>query len=100
MSLALAVAALVASVLLLLQFKGRLLPIIALVASGVEVLMALGVLRLDLRGLPLGLVLAGALAVSGVMMYLRAGPKTVVASTTCVALVGVVQVLVALRLVH
>ncbi|MCI0572976.1 MAG: hypothetical protein L0Y66_19700 [Myxococcaceae bacterium] len=97
LSLVLAVVALAASLLLLFQFNDRLLPGIALVVSGVEVMMRLNVLRLDLRGLPLGLVLAAALAVVGAVMYFRVNAKTSTAAATCVVLVGAVQLLGALR---
>jgi hypothetical protein len=98
MPLLLALAALAASVLLLVQSRARLLPLVALGASGVQVLLGFGVLRLDLRGVPLGLVLSSALAVAGVLLYLRAGGKPATAASTAVALVGAVQVLAALRL--
>ena len=101
MSLSLALAALAAasSLFLLFQFGDRLLPGIALAVSAVELLLRLGILRLDLRGVPLALVLAGALAVVGAVLYFRVSTKAAVTAATCVLLVGAVQLLGALRLV-
>lgn len=99
LSLALAALALAASLFLLFQFNDRLLPGIAVVVSAVELLMRLGILRLDLRGLSLALVLGAALCVVGAVMYFRVNGKTAVTAATAVLLVGAVQLLGALRLV-
>ncbi|MBF5044927.1 hypothetical protein FGE12_21175 [Aggregicoccus sp. 17bor-14] len=101
MSLSLAIAALAAaaSVFLLFQFSDRLLPGIAVVVSAVELLLRLDILRLDLRGVSLGLVLGAALAVVGAVMYFRVSSKAAVTAATCVLLVGALQLLGALRLV-
>jgi hypothetical protein len=99
LSLALAVLAVAASLFLLFQFNDRLLPGIAVVISAVELLMRLNILRLDLRGLPLALVLGAALCGVGAVMYARVNGKTAVTAATAVVLVGAVQLLGALRLV-
>ncbi len=99
LSLALAALAFAASLFLLCQFSDRLLPGIAVAVSAVELLMRLGFLRLDLRGLSLALVLGAALCVVGLVMYFRVSAKTAVTAATAVVLVGAVQLLGALRLV-
>ena len=101
MSLTLAFAALAAaaSLFLLFQFSDRLLPGIAVAVCAVELLLRLNVLRLDLRGVPLALVLGGALAGVGAVMYFRVSTKSAVTAATCVLLVGSLQLLGALRLV-
>ena len=101
MSLSLAIAALAAaaSLFLLFQFSDRLLPGIAVVVSAVELLLRLNILRLDLRGVSLALVLGAALAVVGAVMYFRVSSKAAVTAATCVLLVGALQLLGALRLV-
>ncbi len=93
---ALVVAALVASVALFLSGASRVLAIVALVASGVEVAMALGVVHLSVARLPLGLVLGVALAVPGVLLWLRSSAKTAISAAVVVALVGALQVAAAL----
>ena len=99
LSLVLAVVAFTASLFLLFQFSDRLLPGIAVAVSAVELLMRLGILRLDLRGLSLALVLGAALCVVGLVMYFRVSAKTAVTAATAVVLVGAVQLAGALRLV-
>jgi len=89
---ALVVAALVASLALFLTASSRVLAIVALVASGVEAAMALGLIHLSVARLPLGLVLGFALAVPGVLLWMRSSGKTAVSAAVVVALVGALQV--------
>ena len=85
------------SVVLLLQHKARLFPIVALVASGIELLMSLGVLHLSIGSFSLLLVLGVALAVAGIGVYLKASAKPVVSAATVVTLIGALQVTNALH---
>ena len=94
---ALAVAALAASVVLFFSTVGRALAVVGLLASGLEVAMALGALRLHAAGVPLGLVLGLALALPGLVAWLRASSKAAVSAAAILALVGVLQVVVAVR---
>ncbi len=99
----LAIAALVASIILLMQLSQRLYPIIAVAASGIEVLLALHILNLSLSlpgGIGLGLILGAALAIAGVLMYMKVGGKTAVACATIVGFVGIIQVLTALHILR
>ncbi len=93
---ALAVSALVASIVLFLAHSSRALAAVALVASGVEVAMALGLLHLSVAHLPLGIVLGLALAVPGVLAWLRSSAKTATSAAVVVAFVGAIQVASAL----
>ncbi len=93
----LAVAALVASVLLLVTHQARIPAIVAAVASGLEVLIALGMVRIHVAHLPLGLILGASLAVAGVLVHLKAAAKVAVSAATVTVLVGAVQVLRGLR---
>ncbi len=95
--LALAVAAFAASVALFLAGQSRTLAIVALVASALEVAMSFRVLHLSVAGLPLGLVLGLALAIPGVLAWLRASAKNAVSASAVVAFAGVLQVLGALN---
>ena len=94
---ALAVSALIASAVLFFSSVGRTLPAITLVASGLEVTMALGMLRLHVSGIPLGLVLGLALAIPGLLAWLRASSKPAVSAAAIVALAGVLQVFSSLQ---
>ncbi len=93
---ALAVSALAGSLYLVFGTSARVVAVIALVASAVEVAMAFGWLHLALAGIPLGLVLALTLAIPGVIAWLRAGGKQTVTAASVVAFVGVLQVAVIL----
>jgi hypothetical protein len=94
---ALAVAALAASAVLVFSAVARPLAALALVASGLEVAMAFGMLRLHVAGLPVALVLGLALAVPGLVAWLRASSKPAISAAAVVALVGVLQVFASLN---
>ncbi len=85
------------SIVLLLQHKARLFPIVALVASGIELLMSLGILHLSVGSFSLLLVLGAALVVAGIGVYLRASAKPVVSAATVITLLGLLQVTSALH---
>lgn len=91
--IALAVSALAASAALLFSHQARTLAIVALVASAIEVALVFGVVRLGIAGVPLGLVLGLALAVPGILGWLRAASKTAVSAAAIVAFTGALQVL-------
>jgi hypothetical protein len=94
---ALAVAALVASIMLLLAHASRALTLVALVASALEVLMAFGLLELRVsRSLQLQLLLGALIAVPAVLIWLRVSSKSSVSAATVLALVGALQVWLAL----
>jgi hypothetical protein len=92
---ALILAAVAGSIVLLMQLKARLFPIVALAASGLEALLAFRVLKLSV-GFNLGLVLGAVLVVTGAVIWAKTSGKTPVTAATTVALVGAVQVLGAL----
>lgn len=87
-----AVCALIGSVVMLTAAQARAYAVAALVASGIEVGIALGFVSLAVAGLPLGVLLGAVLAVTGVLAFMRVGSKSAVAAATVVALVGLLQV--------
>ena len=91
---ALAVSALAASVLLVASSQHRVLPVVALVAAAVETAVAFGYLRIAVSGLPLGLLLGLALALPGLVGWLRATAKGSISAAALVAFMGVLQVAV------
>jgi hypothetical protein len=93
---ALAVSALAASAILVFTAVARPLAVIALLASGLEVAMAFGLLRLRAAGVPLGLVLGLALAVPGLVAWFRASSKAAVSAAAIVAFTGALQIVVSL----
>src|SRR3954469_18177048 len=92
----LAIAALVASIVLVLHRRDRLLAIIACCVSGVEVLGVFGIVHLG-GGTLVALLLGGALAACGVLLWMRSSGRNPVTAATVLALVGAVQVLAALH---
>lgn len=86
-------AALAASLLLLFQARSRLWPIVATAASGLQAAFILGLVQFSLKGVPLAILLAAALTIAGLMIWIGASGKTQITSATVIALVGVVQVL-------
>ncbi len=93
MSLVLAIAAVVAALVLTLQHRPLVFPLIALVAAGLEALMALHVLRLGLGGVPIDVVLGAAIAVAGAVVWARTASKTVASASTVLVVIGALQVL-------
>ena len=84
---------LIASILLLVFSTARLLGGIATVAAALELAMAYGYMRLNVASIPLGLVFPLALAVPGVLAWLRASTKPAQSAAAIVSFVGVVQLL-------
>ena len=87
----LAVSALAASIVLVLSLPSRALALVALLASGVEVAMALGLVHLSVAHLPLGIVLglSAALVYSfyivGGARIMREVDPLVASATVCAA---------------
>lgn len=95
----LAIAALVGSIVCL-DSESRAIALLAVIASGIEVAVALDVLRLSIAGVQLPTVLGAILAAAGLFLLTKVNRKMSIVAATVVALVGCLQVLVSLRLVH
>jgi hypothetical protein len=93
------IAAVIGSVVLVGR-RATAWPIAALVASALLLTQALHWTRFSLPGVSLALVLSVALAVAGVVLLLRARAKWHVCAATVVALVGSLQALSALNILH
>jgi hypothetical protein len=93
----LALAALAAAIILVTSSSARLAAIVAVVAAGIDVLIRLGVVHFGISGVSLGLVIGLALAVPGVISWMRVASKTAVTAATVVTLVGLMRVVVALN---
>jgi hypothetical protein len=97
-STALVVVALVSSIVLLLQKAERTVPLVAVIASGVEALLAFGLMSLSLAKFRVDVVLPAVLAVAGVIAWTRASTKHTITSATLIAAVGAIQLVGALHL--
>lgn len=96
---AMAIIALVGSAMTLESHR-RAIAMLAVVASGIEVAVAFGVLTLSIAGVELPLVLGAILACVGVVVLSGANRKWPIAGATTITLIGCMQVAVAIDLVH
>jgi hypothetical protein len=92
----LALAALAGAVMLVVGSSSRVAAIVAVIAAAVDVAIRLGVIHLGVSGVSLALVIGFALAVPGVLTWLRVASKSAVSAATVVALVGALKVVLAL----
>jgi hypothetical protein len=97
---ALAVLALIAAVILVLQGGERLIPLIALVACALEVLAVFGVLRLSSPKVRIDAILPAVIAVTGAIAWARSASKPASSAATVIALIGLIQVLFAFGVLH
>jgi hypothetical protein len=97
---ALIVGALIASVMLALSGGDRLFPAIALIACGLEALIAFRVIQLSSPKLRIDVILPAVLAVTGAICWSRAASKSAITASTVIALVGVIQVVLAIRVLR
>ena len=81
----LTVVALAASILLVLKVPSRLFPVIALVASAIEVLRAFGILSLKVPVIGAALLFGGAMVVGGVGSWIKSSGKVAVTAAVLVA---------------
>ena len=83
--------ALVGAIVLVARGGSRPFALAALLASGVEALLAFRLIQLSVVRVDLLTLLAAALLVSGGVCWYREGGKATVTSATAVALVGALQ---------
>lgn len=95
----LALAALASAVVIIVETNDRVLPAIAVTVAGLEVAIAFGILHFSIRGLPVGLLLAGALAIAAVLLYRKVQQRIAITAATVMALVGAIQLLTVLHVV-
>ena len=84
-----------ASILILVVQNGGLYAVIATAVSALEALLSFNILHINIGHL--WLILGIALAVTGVVLYLRSSAKPAVGAATVIALVGILQTLQGLR---
>lgn len=97
---ALAVCALLGAVILVLQGGERMIPLIALVSSALEVLAAFHVLQLSSPRVRIDAILSAVLTVTGAIAWARSSSKPGITASTVVALVGAIQLLYAFHVFH
>jgi len=86
------------SIYLLLQFSDRLWPILAVIASGVLLLLAMGLMSLSLAKFRIDVILPAVLVLSGVMCWMKVSTKGTITASTIVTLIGTLMLLAALHI--
>jgi len=94
---ALVVCALIASLMLALPGGERIVPTIALLACVIEGLIAFRVIQLSSPKLRIDVILPAVLVVTGGICWWRAAAKTAITASTVIAIVGLIQLLLAIR---
>jgi hypothetical protein len=94
---ALVVCALLAAVILILQGGERLIPVIALVACAIEALTVFHVIELSSPRIRIDVILPAVLVVTGGIAWARSAGKSAVTASTVIALVGLIQLLLAIH---
>jgi len=90
---ALIVTALVASLFLALARGERVFSIVAVIASGIEALIAFKVITFSMRPVRIDVLLPGVLVVAGAVCWSRLSTKGQVTAATAVVLIGLLQLL-------
>jgi hypothetical protein len=97
---ALIVCALVAAVTLVFQGGDRLVPAIALVVCAIEALIAFRVIHLSSAKIRIDVILPALLAATGVICWWRSAGKSAITASTAIAVIGLVQLFLVLRVFH
>lgn len=87
-----------ASVYLLLNKSDRMFPLLAVIASGIELLLAFGLMSLTLAKFRIDVILPAILVVAGVVCWTKVSTKGTITAATIVTLMGATQLLGALRI--
>src|SRR5687767_14151579 len=90
--------ALLSSLYLFTQSPNKTFPIIAAIVAGIELLLTLGIMSLSLAKYRIDVILPALLAISGFVYWTKVSSKGGVTAASAVALIGAMQLLLALRL--
>ena len=94
---ALVVAAFISAVIMVLNTGDKLFPLVALVATGIEMLITFRLISLSIASFKIETILAATMLVSGAICWSRASTKSSITAGTIIPLVGAVQLLWALN---
>ena len=97
---AMVVAALVASIILVLHRGDRLFPVIALVVSALEALIVFRIVSLSVASFRIDVILPALLALAGGICWSRSSEKSTITASTIVTLVGLIQLFLAIHLLR
>lgn len=92
------IATFVSSIYLLLNKSDRTFPLLATIASGIELLLATGLMSLSLAKFRIDVILPAILVVAGVACWGKESSKGTITASTVVTVIGAMQLLLALRI--
>lgn len=88
----------IAAVILVIQSGDRLFPLIALVAAGIEAAMVFHIISISSEKFRIDVILPAVLVVAGGICWARHTSKPTVTASTIVALLGALQLALALHI--
>jgi hypothetical protein len=97
---ALILTALAAAIVLLLDRGDRLFPGLAVLAAGLEALIAFDIVKISVAKFRIDLILAALLVIAGGWCWSKSSTKSAIAAATVVVLVGLLQLLGGLRVLR
>ena len=97
---ALSVAALAASVTLVLDREDRLFPVVALIASTIQALIVLGIISLSSERFRIDVILPAVLVLAGIFCWARSAKKPSITAGTVLLAVASIELLFALRILR
>jgi hypothetical protein len=86
------------SVYLMLNKSDRMWPTLAVIASGIELLLAMGLMSLSLAKFRIDVILPAILVVAGVICWGKESTKGTITAATVITLIAAIQLLGALRI--
>ena len=86
------------SIYLMLEYSEKLFPVLAVIASGIELLLVMGLMSLSLAKFRIDVILPAILVVAGVLCWMKVSTKGTITAATVVAIVGLIQLLGALHI--
>ncbi len=86
------------SIYLLLNKSDRMFPMLAVIASGVQLLLAFGLMSLSLAKFRIDVILPALLLVAGIVCWTKVSTKGTITAATIVLLMGATELLGALRI--
>jgi hypothetical protein len=87
-----------AALYLLLNKSDRMFPTIAVLASGVQLLMLFGLMSLTLAKFRIDVILPALLVVAGIVCWMKVSTKGTITAATLIMLIATIELLGALRL--
>ena len=86
------------SIYLLLNKSDRMFPMLAVIASGIQLLMALGIMTLTFARFRPDVILPALLVVAGGICWTRVSTKGTITAASVVTVIGAIELLLATRI--